>query len=196
MPNNNHEYFQRVKTKLFEAVDPTNEYTMSDFEKEFTSVISIDPATKYKIDLKFENRSSNPNPVYATAGSSGFDLRANLKEKIYLKPREHRVIPTGLYFDIPENYEIQVRSRSGLAHKWGIAVLNSPGTVDSDYRGECGVILINHGNVDFEIKHGDRIAQAVLVPVLTSNVVELNQVDKISENASRGVKGFGSTGIQ
>ena len=106
------------------------------------------------------------------------------------------IISQLLYFDIPENFEIQVRSRSGLAKNYGVAVLNSPGTVDSDYRGECGVILINHGNMDFEIKHGDRVAQAVIVPVLTSRVVNLNQVEKISENATRGVKGFGSTGLQ
>lgn len=151
----------------------------------------------YRFGLKFENRSNNPDPAYATAGSSGFDLRANLgSEIISLRANGgYQLIHTGLYFEIPPNFEIQVRSRSGLALKNGVAVLNAPGTVDSDYRGECSVILINHGNVPFVVRHGDRIAQAVVMSVINTNIIRLTKVDKISENVTRGENGFGSTGV-
>ncbi len=148
------------------------------------------------LDLKFKNTSNNPDPDFATVGSSGFDLRANLESSILLPPRERVVVPTGLFFDIPDHYEIQVRSRSGLAAKNGIKVLNSPGTVDSDYTGEMKIILYNSDkNNDFIINHGDRIAQGVLAIALTKGLVNLTKVDEIIEKSERGSGGFGSTGM-
>jgi dUTP pyrophosphatase len=141
------------------------------------------------------NKSDNPNPEYATNGSSGFDLRANLLDGPMIIPSgEVRLVPTGLYFDIPENFEIQVRPRSGLAAKNAVTVLNTPGTVDSDYTGEVKVILINHGKTDFTVYHGDRIAQAILASVLSKNFVNLTQVTNITKDTERGSGGFGSTG--
>jgi dUTP pyrophosphatase len=149
----------------------------------------------YKVSLKFVNKSDNSNPEYATNGSSGFDLRANLPDGPMIIPSgEVSVVPTGLYFDIPENFEIQVRPRSGLAAKNAVTVLNTPGTVDSDYTGEVKVILINHGKTDFIINHGDRIAQAILASVLSKNFVNLSQVTDITKDTKRGSGGFGSTG--
>lgn len=149
------------------------------------------------LELKFKNTSDNPDPDFATAGSSGFDLRANLENSILLPPRERITVPTGLFFDIPNSYEIQVRSRSGLAAKNGVKVLNSPGTVDSDYTGEVKIILYNSDkNNDFIINHGDRIAQGVLAVALTKALVNLTKVDEITEKIERGSGGFGSTGIK
>jgi dUTP pyrophosphatase len=129
-------------------------------------------------------------PVYATEGSAGFDLKAYLPEgKISLLPGEHRVISTGLTVYISPGYELQVRPRSGLAAKYGVTVLNSPGTIDSDYRGIIGVILINHGKEPFVIHHGDRIAQAVMAAVV--DVENFRQGQNFFE---RGKGGFGSTG--
>jgi len=149
----------------------------------------------YKMNLKFVNKSNNPDPEYATDGSSGFDLRAFVDGFMTLKPREFKIVPTGLSFDIPENMEIQVRSRSGLAAKNGVCVLNSPGTVDADYSGTIGVILINHSDEPFVIKNGDRIAQAVLTSVFSKNVVELEKIDEITKKTERGSGGYGSTGV-
>ena len=149
-----------------------------------------------KLSLSFKNESTNPDPEYATTGSSGFDLRANLKEEVILQPNEVAMIPTGLFFEIPENYEIQVRPRSGLAAKNGVTVLNTPGTIDADYRGEIKVILINLGNEPFTINHCDRIAQGVFSSVLGKNFVNIQKVTEISTDTERGSGGFGSTGIQ
>ncbi|MGN6543251.1 MAG: dUTP diphosphatase [Ginsengibacter sp.] len=138
------------------------------------------------------NTSENPIPEYATLGSSGLDLRANLSEPVVLKTMERKMIPTGLFLEIPEGYEIQVRPRSGLAWKHGITCLNSPGTVDSDYRGELKVILINLSHEPHVINNGDRIAQMIL------NKVEkaiLQPVIKL-ESTVRGEGGFGHTGHQ
>lgn len=129
-------------------------------------------------------------PEYKTQGSAGCDVCALLNEPIVLKPFERALIPTGLFFEIPEGYEIQVRPRSGLAIKNGITCLNTPGTIDSDYRGEVKVILINLGNEDFKISNGDRIAQFVLAPV---TIGEFVITDKL-ESSQRGEGGFGSTG--
>lgn len=129
-------------------------------------------------------------PVYKTEGAAGADICAYLQEKIILKKGEHALIPTGLKFEIPLGYEIQVRPRSGLAAKNGVTVLNTPGTIDSDYRGEVKVILINLGNEDFTICNGDRIAQIIAAPV-TQALFEIT--DALSET-SRGEGGFGSTG--
>jgi dUTP pyrophosphatase len=191
---------ERMREKILLLADPESGYTQEDFDNEFsdpkTYNISLDHDS-YKIKFKFKNESNNPNPEYATAGSSGFDLRANLESPITLSPQGgFAIVPTGLYFEIPENYEIQVRSRSGLAAKNQVAVLNSPGTVDADYRGEVKVILINHGLNEFTINHGDRIAQAVIASVIGKNFVKLIKVNNIDENTERGSGGFGSTGVK
>lgn len=148
----------------------------------------------HKVVLEFKNESTNQDPFYSTEGSSGFDLRANLDDDMIIEVGDHDIVPTGLFFKIPEGFEIQVRPRSGLAAKKAVTVLNSPGTIDWDYRGELKVILINHGREAFIIKHGDRIAQAVMAAVTAKNVVELRRVDEISEDTERGTGGFGSTG--
>jgi len=137
------------------------------------------------------NKSSNGLPKYETLFSAGMDLRANLKESIILKPLQRKVIKTGLFISLPKGYEAQIRPRSGLAIKKGITVLNSPGTIDADYRGEIGVILINFSNSDFDIKSGDRIAQMVIAKHQTISWKLTDSLD----NSLRGDKGFGSTGI-
>ena len=129
-------------------------------------------------------------PKYKTDGSSGVDLSAFLEKKVIIKPNSSELIPTGLQVAIPEELEIQIRPRSGLAAKESIGVLNSPGTIDSDYRGELKIILFNHGNKDFIINNGDRIAQMVLVPILK---MEFEEVDSLPDTV-RGQGGFGSTG--
>ena len=129
-------------------------------------------------------------PKYKTDGSSGVDLSAFLEKKVVIKPNSSELIPTGLQVAIPEELEIQIRPRSGLAAKESIGVLNSPGTIDSDYRGELKIILFNHGNKDFVINNGDRIAQMVLVPILK---MEFEEVDSLPDTI-RGQGGFGSTG--
>jgi len=131
-------------------------------------------------------------PVYKTPGSAGADVCAYITEPVTLKKGERSIVPTGLFFEIPEGYEIQVRPRSGLAAKNGVTVLNTPGTIDSDYRGELKVILINLGNEDFVINNGDRIAQIILAPVVQA---AFEVVDAISET-ERGQGGFGSTGVK
>ena len=129
-------------------------------------------------------------PKYKTDGSSGVDLSAFLEKKVVIKPNSSELIPTGLLVAIPEELEIQIRPRSGLAAKESIGVLNSPGTIDSDYRGELKIILFNHGKEDFIINNGDRIAQMVLVPILK---MEFEEVDSLPDTV-RGQGGFGSTG--
>ena len=136
------------------------------------------------------NRSKHTVPTYKTSGSSGMDIRANLTVPIILAPNQRKAVSTGLFLELPENYESQVRPRSGLALKNGISVLNSPGTIDSDYRGEIAVILINHSNEDFVIKDGDRIAQIVLTKFETIEWSEVNSIN----STDRGSGGFGSTG--
>ena len=130
-------------------------------------------------------------PKYETDGASGLDISACLEKKIIIKPGEKCIVPTGIAVAIEKNYEIQIRPRSGLAAKNSISVLNSPGTIDSDYRGEIKVILINLGNNNFEITHGLRIAQMVLCPVIKANIEEVQDLD----TTDRGKGGFGSTGV-
>ena len=132
-------------------------------------------------------------PVYASAGAAGADLRANLPDRktVVLAPSARALVPTGLKLAIPEGYEVQIRPRSGLALKHGITLPNSPGTIDSDYRGPLGVIVMNGGTESFEIAHGDRIAQMIVAPVLRATFVE---VDELSAT-KRGSGGFGSTGV-
>jgi len=132
-----------------------------------------------------------PLPKYETEGSSGMDLAANIKETIEIKPGKFAIIPTGLALSIPNNYEIQIRPRSGLAARNQISVLNTPGTIDADYRGELKVILINLGEKKFKIENGLRIAQMVLCPVIKATLEEVNEL----EETKRGSGGFGSTGI-
>lgn len=138
------------------------------------------------------NTSNNPLPNYATVGSSGMDIRANLVEPIILEPLERALIPTGLFVEIPEGYEAQIRPRSGFAINQGITCLNSPGTIDADYRGEIKVILVNLSNNIVTIQHGERVAQMVFAKI---EQVQLIQVQTINETL-RGEGGFGSTGKQ
>tara|TARA_R110000868_G_scaffold19400_7_gene83598 strand:+ start:9618 stop:10211 length:594 start_codon:yes stop_codon:yes gene_type:complete len=149
---------------------------------------------QHKVVLKFKNESTNEDPFYSTEGSSGFDLRANLDSEMSIGAGAFTIVPTGLFFEIPEGFEIQIRPRSGLAANKGVTVLNSPGTIDWDYRGEIKVILINHGRESFIINHGDRIAQGVMAAVAAKNVVELKRVNEISTDTDRGEGRFGSTG--
>lgn len=142
------------------------------------------------VQVNIVNTSSNPLPEYATAGSAGMDIRANLAAPVTLQPMERSLIPTGLFIELPEGYEAQVRPRSGLAIKQGITCLNSPGTVDSDYRGELKVILINLGNTAQVINHGERIAQMVIAKTEKAALLLVEQLN----NSHRGEGGFGHTG--
>ena len=142
------------------------------------------------MQVKIINKSNNPNPSYETEFSAGMDIRAFIENKIILEPGERKLVSTGLYLELPVGYEAQVRSRSGLALKKGISVLNSPGTIDSDYRGEIGIILINHSSENFVIENGDRVAQLVIAKhekIVWHSTHEIN-------NSERGSGGFGSTG--
>ena len=144
------------------------------------------------MEVDIVNKSAHPNPSYATIGSAGLDLRAFLKDSIILRPFERKVIPTGIYISLPIGYEAQVRPRSGLAVKHGLTVINSPGTIDSDYRGEIAVILANLSNSDFEVKNGDRIAQMVITKY---EKIRWVNVEKLSDT-DRGHHRFGSTGTE
>lgn len=143
------------------------------------------------MNIEIINKSNNKLPKYETIQSAGMDLRAHLAEPIILKPLERNIIKTGLFISLPTGYEAQIRPRSGLSIKSGITVLNSPGTVDSDYRGEIGIILINLSDTNFEINTGDRIAQMVIAK---HEQVLWTVTDKL-DDSERGNKGYGSTGI-
>lgn len=140
--------------------------------------------------VKIVNKSSNVLPSYSTAFSAGVDLRANLEEKIILKSLERKLIPTGLFIELPVGFEAQIRPRSGLALKQGLTVLNSPGTIDADYRGEIGVILINLSSEDVVLKDGERICQMLINKHETAEWVEVDYL----EETERGAGGFGHTG--
>jgi dUTP pyrophosphatase len=142
------------------------------------------------MEVKIINRSDNELPHYGTEWSSGLDLRANLEKPVSLKPLERTLIPTGLYIELPEGFEAQIRPRSGLTLKKGLTVLNTPGTIDADYRGEIGVIVINLSNDEVEISNGERICQMV---VTKFEKVDLVEVDEINETP-RAAGGFGHTG--
>jgi dUTP pyrophosphatase len=142
------------------------------------------------INVQIKNHSKHPLPKYQTALSAGMDLHANLEQSISLKSGERMLIPTGLFIELPEGYEAQVRPRSGLALKHGITVLNSPGTIDADYRGEIKVLLINHGAETFEINDGERIAQLVVAQHATVSWQETSTLT----NTERGEGGYGSSG--
>ena len=143
------------------------------------------------LSIQIVNKSNNPLPKYQTGQSAGLDLHAWLDEPVELKPGERTMIKTGLYLSLPAGYEAQIRPRSGLAFKQGITVINSPGTIDADYRGEIGIVLINHGQDSFAIKSGDRIAQMVIAK---HEQALWNEVDSLDETA-RGTGGYGSSGI-
>lgn len=142
--------------------------------------------------IKVVNKSKHPLPHYATTQSAGMDLRANLDEPITLKPLGRRLVKTGIFMELPEGYEAQVRPRSGLAFKKGITVLNTPGTIDADYRGEVGVILVNLSNEDFVVENGERVAQIVIAK---HEQPSWEEVDELIET-ERGASGFGSTGVK
>lgn len=142
--------------------------------------------------VKVINRSSNALPQYATSFAAGLDVRADNAEPIVLKPLARAMVPTGLYLEIPAGYEVQVRPRSGLAAKKGITVLNAPGTIDADYRGEVCVILVNLSSEDFVVERGERIAQLVLAK---HEVIEWEEVNELGDS-ERGAGGFGSTGVK
>ena len=144
------------------------------------------------MNIKIINKSNHDLPHYETEASAGMDLRANLTEPVTLQPLGRAIIPTGLFIELPIDLEAQVRPRSGLAAKKGVTVLNAPGTIDADYRGEVGVILINLGSEDFIVENGERIAQMVIAK---HERAEWNVVDSLSETA-RGEGGFGSTGVK
>ena len=141
--------------------------------------------------IRIVNKSNNPLPHYATEASAGVDLRANLEQPVVLQPLERALIPTGLFMELPVGYEAQVRPRSGLAIKHGITVLNTPGTIDADYRGEIMVIMINLSNTPFTINHGDRIAQMIIASHEQAQWVETETL----EETERGAGGFGHTGV-
>jgi dUTP pyrophosphatase len=183
----------------FSNVTSSTEFDVDDIKYD------LNKDDKFKLPIKFINKSSNQDPSYSKDGDSGFDLRAEIDideydaleltddNDIILHKMCYLLVNTGLYFEIPKGYELQVRPRSGLSAKHGITVLNSPGTVDSGYRGEVKVILYNLGYKEFIIKQGDRIAQAVIAPVCSTDIINLQKTDKL-DDSERGKKGFGSTG--
>lgn len=140
--------------------------------------------------VKIVNNSGHALPDYSTPYSAGMDLRAKLEEPVTLKPMERSLVPTGLYIELPEGYEAQIRPRSGLALKKGISIVNTPGTIDADYRGEIGIILINLSGTDFVVKDGERICQMVINKV---EMISWSEVDSLEES-HRGAGGFGHTG--
>jgi len=143
------------------------------------------------MNIRIINKSKNSLPAYETLHAAGMDLRAELEEQIVLKPMERKLVPTGLFIELPEGFEAQIRPRSGLAFKHGIGIVNSPGTIDADYRGEIKVLLINYGDQPFEINTGDRVAQMV---VARHEKVNWEQVDNLNET-TRGAGGYGHTGV-
>ena len=140
--------------------------------------------------IKIVNKSKHPLPEYKTKLSAGMDIRANINEIVTLKPLERKLIPTGLYIELPEGYEAQMRPRSGLALNEGLGLLNSPGTIDADYRGEIGIIVVNLSNTMVTIKDGDRICQMVINKVEQAQLIEVDTLDE----TERGTGGFGHTG--
>ena len=143
------------------------------------------------MNIRIINKSSNTLPAYETESSAGMDLRADLAEPIVLKPMERLLIPTGLFIELPVGFEAQIRPRSGLALKHGITILNSPGTIDADYRGEIKILLINFSDLDFSVNHGDRIAQMIIAK---HEKVKWDEVELLSETV-RGAGGYGHTGL-
>ena len=171
-------------TNAINAINVTNDTNVSN--DSYDSKQNPLPMT----EIKIVNRGHQPLPAYATAQSAGMDLRANLDAPVVLRPLQRAMIKTGLHIALPEGYEAQVRPRSGLAFKHGVTVINSPGTIDADYRGEIGVLLVNLGSEDFVVNDGERIAQMV---VARHEKVEFTLVETLDET-ERGEGGFGHTG--
>lgn len=144
------------------------------------------------VKIQIINKGNQPLPAYATPQSAGMDIRANIEEAIVLKPLQRRLIPTGLFMALPEGYEAQVRPRSGLALKHGVTVLNTPGTIDADYRGEIGVVLVNLSDTDFVVNPGERIAQMVIARYEQADMEVVTQLDE----TERGAGGYGHTGVK
>lgn len=144
------------------------------------------------MEIKIINESDNQLPAYETEGSAGMDLRASLTEPVSLKPLQRALIPTGLYIELPQGYEAQIRPRSGLAIKKGISLINTPGTIDSDYRGEIKIILINLSNETAQVHHGERIAQMIINKYEQATFIEVNELSE----TERGEGGFGHTGVK
>lgn len=144
------------------------------------------------IKVKIINKSNNPTPSYSTADSAGMDVRAFVENPITLNPMERVLVPTGLYMELPHGYQCEIRPRSGLALKKGITVLNTPGTIDADYRGEVGIILINLSNEPFVINNGERICQMVIMNYTKAEWVEVEELN----DTERGAGGFGHTGVK
>jgi len=144
------------------------------------------------MQIRIINKSDSPLPAYETAGAAGMDIRAFVSEEVVLNPLERKLIPTGLFIELPMGYEAQIRPRSGLALKHGISLPNSPATIDSDYRGEIKVILVNLSNAPFSIKNGDRIAQMIIAQHERAEWIQVEELN----NSKRGSGGFGSTGKQ
>ena len=144
------------------------------------------------MQLKIINKSNNPLPRYESEQAAGMDIRCHLSEEITLQPMERRLLPTGLFIELPQGYETQIRPRSGLALKKGITVLNTPGTIDADYRGEIGIILINLSNEPFVVNNGERIAQMVIKEYVKAELVQVDVLD----DTERGAGGFGHTGVK
>lgn len=141
--------------------------------------------------IKIINRSANQLPSYETQYSAGMDLRASLEDTVVVKPMQRLIIPTGIFIELPEGFEAQIRPRSGLALKYGITILNTPGTIDADYRGEIKVLLINFSDTDFEVNNGDRIAQMI---ISRHETISWDEVEVLSETV-RGAGGYGHTGV-
>jgi dUTP pyrophosphatase len=194
---------EEMLNNLMKAINGEDGYNLEKFNDEINLLtdkiandkLSIDSGSHLGYSVNFINKSNNQDPEYATEGSAGFDFRADLSEDIYLNPGDITMVPTGLYFELPTNLELQVRPRSGLAAKHGVTVLNTPGTVDSDYRGEVKVILINHGKNTFVIENGERIAQGVIANVIGKKLLHLTKTETLNDS-ERGEGGFGSTGIK
>jgi len=141
--------------------------------------------------IKIVNKSKHPIPQYETQFSAGMDLRANIEQSVTLKPLERILIKTGIFIELPEGYEAQIRPRSGLAYKYGISVLNTPGTIDADYRGEIGIILVNLSSEEFVIKDGERICQMIIAKHEKAEFIEVETLNE----TERGAGGFGHTGV-
>jgi len=169
-----------VAINLLESMSKVKEHRKSNSES-------------FTVQTKFINKSENENPKYAQEGDSGFDFRANIEIPITLHPMDRVLVPTGLFFELPKGYELQIRPRSGMAYKHGITVLNTPGTVDTAYRGEVKVLLINLSNEPYTINHGDRIAQGIIASRISTEFGELVEVMELTDTV-RSEGGFGSTG--
>lgn len=182
--------------KMTDIINGLNRMDISediDYNETIKELEKISEKSDNHIKIYYKNTSKNENPVYQHIDDSGFDFRADIDLPITLNTLERKLIPTGLYFELPKNVELQVRPRSGMSLKHGITVLNTPGTVDSNYRGEVGIILVNLSNEPYTINSGDRIAQGVIANVINSNFSKLINTDNLS-NTERGSSGFGSTG--